>query len=239
MYCPRCGNEVIEGAKFCASCGSPVTQQHEQQPLETVSYTNTQMPQTQKTNKQPIFKKWWFWLIVVVVVIVAISSANTESDDEKNDKTSGLSISINEDKKSAKSTEKDAEKGSEKDADKKDSKVSNIFEDNKSDDNDDGVSTEYKNALEKAEVYSNYMHMSKQGIYDQLVSEYGEKFPEDAAQYAVDNIEADWNKNALEKAKTYYEDMNMSKDAVYNQLISEFGEKFTQSEAQYAVDHLE
>ena len=47
------------------------------------------------------------------------------------------------------------------------------------------------------------MHMSKQGIYDQLTSEYGEKFPADAAQYAIDNVEADWNANALEKAKLY------------------------------------
>lgn len=31
--------------------------------------------------------------------------------------------------------------------------------------------------------------MSKKGIYDQLTSEYGEAFPADAAQYAVDNLD--------------------------------------------------
>ena len=31
-------------------------------------------------------------------------------------------------------------------------------------------------AIAKAETYSEMMHMSKQGIYDQLTSEYGEKF---------------------------------------------------------------
>lgn len=36
---------------------------------------------------------------------------------------------------------------------------------------------EYQNALNKAKSYSDMMHMSKQGIYDQLTSEYGEKFP--------------------------------------------------------------
>ena len=45
------------------------------------------------------------------------------------------------------------------------------------------------------------MHLSKQGIYDQLTSEYGEKFTEDEAEYAVDNVDADWNENALAKAK--------------------------------------
>lgn len=104
---------------------------------------------------------------------------------------------------------------------------------------EDNIPTEYKNALEKAKVYSENMHMSKQGIYDQLTSEYGEKFPEDAAQYAIDNINADWKVNALEKAKVYYETMNMSKSAIYDQLVSEYGEKFTEEEAQYAVDNLE
>ena len=81
--------------------------------------------------------------------------------------------------------------------------------------------------------------MSKQAIYDQLTSEYGEQFSEDAAQYAIDNMEADWKANALEKAKDYQENMNMSKNAIYDQLTSEYGEKFTAEEAQYAIDNLE
>lgn len=100
-------------------------------------------------------------------------------------------------------------------------------------------SVEYTNALRKAETYSKTMHMSKQGIYDQLTSEYGEKFPADAAQYAIDNMQADWNANALEKAKTYQKTMSMSKSAIYDQLISEYGEKFTKEQAQYAIDHLD
>lgn len=50
------------------------------------------------------------------------------------------------------------------------------------------VPTEYKSALKKAENYSEMLHMSKSGIYDQLVSEYDEKFSADAAQYAIDNL---------------------------------------------------
>lgn len=98
---------------------------------------------------------------------------------------------------------------------------------------------EYTNALRKAESYSKTMHMSKQGIYDQLTSEYGEQFPADAAQYAIDNMQADWNANALEKAKSYQKIMSMSKNAIYDQLISEYGEQFTEEEAQYAIDHLD
>lgn len=32
------------------------------------------------------------------------------------------------------------------------------------------------------------MHMSKGGIFDQLTSEYGGQFTEDAAQYAADHL---------------------------------------------------
>lgn len=100
-------------------------------------------------------------------------------------------------------------------------------------------SAEYTNALKKAKSYSETMYMSKQGIYDQLTSDYGEKFSADAAQYAVDNVQADWNANALEKAKTYQKTMSMSKSAIYDQLISDNGEKFTKEQAQYAIDHLD
>ncbi len=104
---------------------------------------------------------------------------------------------------------------------------------------EESVPTEYRNALRKAERYSSSMHMSKQAIYDQLTSEYGEGFPEDAAQYAIDNIEADWEANALAKAKQYSDTMHMSKRGIYDQLTSEYGEKFTEDEAQYAIDNVE
>ena len=83
------------------------------------------------------------------------------------------------------------------------------------------------------------MHMSKQGIYDQLTSEYGEKFKEKEADYAIKHLKANYKKNALEKAKDYAEEQNMSNDAVYDQLTSSYGEKFTDEEAQYAVNHLD
>ena len=67
---------------------------------------------------------------------------------------------------------------------------------------DTSVPKEYRNALRSAKTYSDMMHMSKQGIYDQLTSEYGEKFDAEAAQYAIDNLNADYNENALKCEKT-------------------------------------
>jgi hypothetical protein len=100
------------------------------------------------------------------------------------------------------------------------------------------IPIEYRNALRKAASYATRMHMSKQGVYDQLVSEYGEQFSLEAAQYAVENVQADWNKNALMKARRYQEHMNMSRKSIREQLVSEYGEKFTEAEANYAIQNL-
>jgi len=100
------------------------------------------------------------------------------------------------------------------------------------------VPTEYKSALTKANQYADFMHMSKAGIFDQLTSEYGEKFSAEAGQYAIDNVQVDWNANALAKAKEYQELMAMSPDAIRDQLISDYGEKFTPEEADYAIANL-
>src|SRR5437764_550984 len=100
------------------------------------------------------------------------------------------------------------------------------------------VPAEYKSALAKAKDYSDTMHMSKQGIYDQLTSDYGEKFSAAAGQYAVDNLQADYNANALAKAKEYQQEQSMSPAAIHDQLTSDAGEKFTQAQADYAIQHL-
>ena len=103
---------------------------------------------------------------------------------------------------------------------------------------EDDVPSDHASALRSAETYSDMMHMSKQGIYDQLTSEY-DQYSEEAAQYAIDNIDADWNENALESAKSYRETLNMSPDAIHDQLTSEYGGKFTEEEADYAIEHLD
>lgn len=104
-------------------------------------------------------------------------------------------------------------------------------------DEDEAVPQDYKNALVQAKSYSNALHMSKQGVYNQLISE-TVGFQIDAAQYAIDHVSADWKENALLKGREYYTELSMSKSGVYNQLISE-AEQFTEEEAQYAIEHLD
>ena len=170
-------------------------------------------PQCGARNKKPIYKKWWFWVLVVIVVFGIIGATSDNKSEPSNH--SSTSYSSND---SAVNNSKD-----------------NV---DLSENSDNNVPFEYKNALKKAKSYSDTMYMSKQSIYDQLVSEYGEGFDADAAQYAIDNLDADYCANALKKAKSYQKSMSMSRSAIYDQLISDYGEKFTEEEAQYAIDHL-
>ena len=101
---------------------------------------------------------------------------------------------------------------------------------------DDAAPKEFKNALRAAKNYLDFSAFSKAKLYDQLTSEYGSQFTSEAAQYAMENIDVDWNAEALESAENYLEFAAFSKAKLYDQLTSEYGEKFTPEQAQYAVD---
>lgn len=98
------------------------------------------------------------------------------------------------------------------------------------------VPKEYTSALRSAQTYSDSFYMSKKAIYKQLTSAY-DKFSPEAAQYAVDNVKADWNKNALASAETYQSDFAMSPEAIRDQLTSAY-DGFTEEEANYAISNL-
>lgn len=100
------------------------------------------------------------------------------------------------------------------------------------------VPWEYTAALKRANQYSEQLYMSKNKIYEQLTSEYGGKFSHEAAQYAIENIKADWNYNALKKAEVYRDKLGFSPKAIYDQLIHKNGSYFTSEQAQYAIDNL-
>ncbi|MEW5760154.1 MAG: zinc ribbon domain-containing protein [Candidatus Thermoplasmatota archaeon] len=80
-YCPSCGKEVVEGAKFCGNCGSPVSQQI-QQPIIPQQPTQPpitqpmpiQLPQQyyQPSQQVGLEKKPIVWIIIGVIVVVAI-----------------------------------------------------------------------------------------------------------------------------------------------------------------------
>ena len=99
------------------------------------------------------------------------------------------------------------------------------------------TNSEYSAALGKAKSYNSLFHMSKKRMYRQLTSEF-DKFSNDAAQYAIDHLEADYKYNALFNAKNYRKLFNMSKAGLFNQLTS-YIDGFTEEEANYAINHLD
>lgn len=218
-------------------------------------------------NTQPFYKKAWFW-IVIIVVIILIGAGSASNSNNTKDSSNSVNTATTDEQSAKKVAIADFSQMTDEQIKQwcNDNKLTCVISSDYSDTVPVGAmisqsvpagnetpenskitivrsigaepSQEYKNALAKAKTYSDSMHMSKQGIYDQLTSQYGENFAPDAAQYAIDNLQADYNANALAKAKTYYTSMNMSKQAVYDQLVSQYGEKFTPEEAQYAVDNL-
>jgi hypothetical protein len=161
------------------------------------------------TNKKKFYQKRWFWAVIIVLLIIGIASPKDSSNQ---------STATPKSETAAPATPSDTAAQA---------KVEQP-----------SVSPEFKSALSQANTYSSTMHMSKQGLYDQLVSEYGGKFTPEAAQYAIENVKADWNANAVAQGKTYQNDMHLSPAAVRDQLVSQYGGKFTEAEADYAIQHL-
>ena len=209
--------------------------------------------------KKPIYKKWWFWVIVVLLVIVIGAGGSSNDNDTSTSnyqKNNAVEVTVADFSTMSRDEVQawfDNNKVNGKITDEYSSSITKGAFVNQSIAANTIVhegdkitvtyslgkepTTEEKNALRKAESYSKTMHMSKQGIYNQLTSSI-EGFTKEAAQYAIDNIDADWNANALEKAKSYQQTMSMSKQGVYNQLTSSV-EGFTKEQAQYAIDHLD
>lgn len=88
-----------------------------------------------------------------------------------------------------------------------------------------------ENALEQATSYLESSSFSRQGLIDQMSSEYGSDYPVDVATWAVDFLNPDWNAEAVEQAKSYLESSSFSRDGLYEQLTSEYGSQFTPEQA--------
>ena len=96
----------------------------------------------------------------------------------------------------------------------------------------DEVPREFHNALRSAQMYLKTMPFSKQGLADQLEFE---SYSPDAARYAVDTVDADWNAQAVKSGEMYVEMMGFSPQGLIDQLTFD---GYTQSEAEYAAAQL-
>ena len=80
------------------------------------------------------------------------------------------------------------------------------------------------------------MHFSRQGLIDQLSSEYGNQFAVDDATYAADHCGADWNEQAAGAAQDYLDTgMHFSRQGMIDQLSSPYGNQFTTAQAEHGA----
>ena len=167
-------------------------------------------------NKKPIYKRAWFWAVAVIVVVGTSGGADTDNSNETN---SGNAESVQEVSQS--------------------NNENTIAENESKDKAEDTVPEEYKKALKKAQFYAKpYRNMSKEQVRCELLSIRAGKLSDEAIQYAMDNVEADWKEHALRRAKDLHESGFFSLEYIYDALTSIYT-GFTEEEAQYAIDNLD
>ena len=103
---------------------------------------------------------------------------------------------------------------------------------------DNGLTPSQNNAIESAQSLVDTLPFSRQGLLDQLTSEFGSQFSEEDATFAVDSLSIDWNEEAIEGAQSLVDTLPISRQGLLDQLTSEFGSQFTQEEATFAVESL-
>jgi len=91
------------------------------------------------------------------------------------------------------------------------------------------ISPSQSNARRSASSYLDFSSFSRSGLIQQLVFE---GFDQADAEWAVDDLNPDWNEQAAKSAATYLEFSSFSRSGLIGQLVFE---GFTQPEAEYGV----
>lgn len=96
----------------------------------------------------------------------------------------------------------------------------------------DSIPLKYYQALNRANAYSDTMHMPKADIYEQLVSAYGDYFPADAAQYAVDHLTNVWEPEEPEPVPAAQDSAEMASSDMTGQAVPAADENAGQPEGE-------
>lgn len=105
----------------------------------------------------------------------------------------------------------------------------------KKSDNTPSLTVSQQNAVRSARSYISFSGFSRQGLIDQLSSEYGDKYPIEDATIAVDSLNIDYNEQAEKSAGSYLEFSGFSCQGLIDQLSSPYGDKYTLEQAQHGA----
>jgi len=92
-----------------------------------------------------------------------------------------------------------------------------------------------KNAVRSARNYLSISGFSRDGLINQLSSDYGDGYSVADATAAVDSMDIDWNANAARSASQYLSMTGFSCNGLVEQLSSSAGDKYTQAQARHGA----
>lgn len=162
--------------------------------------------------KKPWFKKWWGVGLIVLGILMVIgvaTSGGSDTDTASADKPAATA------EQTPGETETPAEEPT----------VEEPTEEPAAE-----LTVAQKNAIRSAEGYLSFSAFSKKGLIAQLKYE---EYAQEDAEFAVDNIDVDWNEQAVKSAEAYLETSAFSRQGLIDQLKYE---KYTQKQAEQAVD---
>lgn len=163
-------------------------------------------------------------IIAVVVVFIIIGIAAGSGGNSNDEQESGQKVESASENKDSLASSEDV--------------VSEVADTNESE--EVKMTAGQKNAYKAAKNYLAFMSFSKDGLINQLSSEYGDGYSVEDAEFAVnyleENGEVDWNEQAYKAAKNYLNTMSFSLDNLINQLESDAGDKYTHEQAVYGAE---
>lgn len=100
MFCPNCGNRVLERESFCANCGTNLNEikNQIQQYMYNQSHNNYQQPfnnQNKNSNKKTIVLVITTILILAVIVVLCVSILMNKNDSKNNNQTNNQEVNEN------------------------------------------------------------------------------------------------------------------------------------------------
>lgn len=92
-----------------------------------------------------------------------------------------------------------------------------------------------RNAVRSARQYLGMTGFSRNGLIEQLSSEYGEGYDRADATVAVDSLDENWHAHAARSAQQYLNMTGFSCKGLIEQLSSDAGDKYTVEQATYGA----
>ncbi|MCW3798454.1 Ltp family lipoprotein [Sphingomonas sp. BN140010] len=241
MYCIRCGAELPDGALYCPKCGK---KQEDGAPYAGTSALHADVA---ATLNQPIVPEasantstsalsWivgailgLFGLFVIGVVAASIAAPNKVAEPSVANAVVGQNVV--DIPTGPQVTEPTSNRAAENVAPDPVEKATVQEEE----EDGSGLTSAQLNAVRSAQQYLNMTGFSREGLIQQLSSEYGSGYSRADATAAVDSLAVDWDENAVRSAQQYLEMTGFSCQKLIDQLSSDYGSKYTVEQATYGA----